>query len=166
MNDAGIGLTWLARENDLMWLGRDDRERRLIGYVFDAHAMQVDKQGVPYHRHLRQTADMVHPDLKLIAYAHDILEDTDTDPNDLYMAGFTPYEVNTIITLTKRWNESRLDYLLRVRRDADAVRVKLADTVSNLSRLSGLDKRTQDRLQSKYYETLTFLAGVTTPQGR
>jgi (p)ppGpp synthase/HD superfamily hydrolase len=161
MNDAGLGVNYGVMLHDTM-LVSDPREKRLIEFVFKAHAGQVDKVGAPYHRHLYRVARTVDPRLALVAYAHDILEDTKTTQADLYHVGFNPYEVNIITALTHRPNERNVDYLVRVKDHPDAVRIKVADLMDNISRnrMEGLDLATRDRLYSKYYTALLVLTDL------
>lgn len=134
------------------------RYRGLMERVFMAHRGQVDKQGVPYYKHLEQVASLVYVPLRLCAYAHDVLEDTDTTKQDLLEWGFSPHELKVLDLLTQPKNMDYRTYIYWMQQDSRAVAIKIADIVSNLSRVSTLDKATADRLQYKYYEALTLIA--------
>lgn len=139
-----------------------ERQRRLIRYVYAKHEGQIDKQGKPYHEHLLQVAMMVESHLRLSAYAHDVVEDTDATFGDLFEVGFTYGEIDVIDSLTRAPAEPHHDYLQRLIKSRGAVKIKIADVLSNVSRLSTLeDRETAKRLEKKYYYTLSFLAGVT-----
>lgn len=139
-----------------------EREQTALGFVYMAHEGQKDKTGHPYQEHLYRVAQLVPDHLKLSAYAHDVLEDTTTVEADLYNVGFNPWEVNLVKLLTHYPNERMSDYLLDVCSDSEAKRIKIADITDNLSRnrMEGLDEATQERLKSKYYKALCFLADV------
>jgi hypothetical protein len=55
-----------------------------------------------------------------------------------------------------------VDYLVRVKDHPDAVRIKVADLMDNISRnrMEGLDLATRDRLYSKYYTALLVLTDL------
>lgn len=126
-----------------------------------AHEGQVDKAGAPYFDHLGRVASRVWPlELKVVAYLHDILEDTDMTQAALLALGFPVYIVRAVESLTHRKNEPRCDYYKRI---ADygslAVAVKVADIEDNMdpTRLSQLDVATHDRLLRKYLDALAWL---------
>lgn len=81
-----------------------------------AHAGQIDKIGVPYTEHLKAVASMVtSEDEKVVAWLHDIIEDTPVGAQDLRSIGFPPYIVDAVILLTHAHNVSHEDYLVEIR---------------------------------------------------
>ena len=90
----------------------------------------------------------------VVSWLHDVLEDTTIKAKDLLSRGI-PYElVNTVEVLTRLDNESYLGYLLRVRKDWLARRVKLADLEHNISTSPGKHQR------DKYYLARFLLSVV------
>ncbi|MFH1790912.1 MAG: GTP pyrophosphokinase, partial [Candidatus Omnitrophota bacterium] len=82
---------------------------------------------------------------------HDVLEDTDVTVADMTEAGLPLYVVFIVEILTRRKEESYLDYILRVREDTIAVAVKIADIQHNLSTLE------QGNMKEKYFLALWIL---------
>lgn len=63
---------------------------------------------------------------------HDILEDTDTTPQELLDFGIEPEIVEAIIILTKKDNENYMDYIKRVAENSLARNVKMSDLKHNM----------------------------------
>lgn len=92
--------------------------------------------------------------LKIIANLHDILEDTSmTEP--VLRALFDDDIVDAVVALTKLENESRSDYLFRVKSNPLALKVKLCDSLSNLHHSM---KRNDMRRVRKYAEYIAYLS--------
>ena len=70
--------------------------------------------------------------LKIVAYLHDLLEDTSTSPSDLFAYGFSQEIVDAIVAISKIDGESLEDYYVRVVKNKLAFKVKIVDTLSNL----------------------------------
>jgi (p)ppGpp synthase/HD superfamily hydrolase len=90
-----------------------------------------------YSYHLKQVVDMVDSlygdddELKTIAWLHDVIEDTNATPPEIK----TEFGVGTmlsVLALTKVYGESYADYILKVKSNEDAIKVKIADTMCNL----------------------------------
>lgn len=124
-----------------------------------AHAGQVDKAGVAYICHPITVAGLMEtPEEKMVAYLHDVVEDTDVTLGDLERAGFSSTVLNAVNAITHREGESRADYLKRVKADPLARRVKLADLThnSNLSRIP--DPKEKDiKRREKYLKEMEYL---------
>ncbi len=69
------------------------------------------------------------------AWLHDVLEDTSLCSADLLNMGVSSYIVDAVLTLTKRKEESYLDYILNVSGHPVAREVKMADIRHNMSDL-------------------------------
>ena len=124
-----------------------------------AHAGQTDKGGNPYFLHLQAVASGVdHTEAKIVAYLHDICEDTPTSPEDLLAMGFTRRIVASVDILTKKDAISYEDYLKAVRSDSLARAVKLSDLKNNMdiSRIPSPTPADFERL-GKYQHALDFL---------
>lgn len=125
-----------------------------------AHKGQVDKAGAPYLDHLVTVAtNFTCEDLRhTVSLLHDILEDTSTTVEDLLAEGFPVVVVDAVSAITKRGGESYDDYLLRVKNNAIARDVKIADLTHNsqLSRLKNPSQSDYERVK-KYQNALAFL---------
>ena len=124
-----------------------------------AHEGQVDKGGNPYILHPQAVASSLDStENKIVAYLHDIVEDTDITLDDLEKMGFTYRIVNSIRILTKSKDISYDDYLKSVKKDSNAWRVKMADIKHNMdiSRISEPTAKDYARLE-KYKRALEFL---------
>lgn len=99
-----------------------------------AHRCQKDKAGMPYVMHpMRVAATFTDPQLVIIALLHDVLEDsTDITAEEIHDT-FGENILNTILALTRTKGEDYFDYIGRVRKDTDAVKVKLADLKDNMN---------------------------------
>ena len=123
-----------------------------------AHVGQVDKSGAPYIDHTsRIAAKMVEyygedADEVVVAWLHDVLEDTDLTVEDLRQKGCSEEQLDAIVALTHRPHEPNVDYLDRVKQNLIATRVKFGDIEDNTDpeRMAKLDEETQARLQKKY----------------
>jgi (p)ppGpp synthase/HD superfamily hydrolase len=69
---------------------------------------------------------------KVIALLHDILEDTVTSYDELLNL-FGPDVADAVLVLTRRKGESNETYIARVKKNPDAVKVKIADMCDNLA---------------------------------
>lgn len=125
-----------------------------------AHDGQVDKSGEPYIDHparvaagARERAPDSQADLaEAAAWLHDVVEDTETNLDDLAEQGFPGLIVAAVDALTRRPTEPPDAYYARVAADPIALVVKLADVADNSDpeRLVRLAPHTRDRLTAKY----------------
>ena len=132
-----------------------------ITVATEAHKDQVDKGGNPYILHPKAVADSLDStENKIVAYLHDVCEDTDITLDDLKDMGFTERIVNSVRILTKTDDISYDDYLKSVKKDSNAWHVKMADIRNNmdLSRIPNPTEKDFARLE-KYKKALAFLEG-------
>ena len=127
-----------------------------------AHSGQFDKGGSPYYQHPFAVADMCETeDEKIVAYLHDVVEDTNITLHDLHNFGFSGKIVSAVNAITKRKGEEYRDYLYRVKTNDIARVVKLADLRHN-SQLRRLNRDITDedlkRVQ-KYQNSINYLKG-------
>lgn len=118
----------------------------------NAHSGQYDKGGHPYIKHPETIASMVQTyNEKIVAWLHDVIEDTEWTLDDLIRVGFSLDIVDAVDAITKRKDENRLDYLNRVVTNPIARNVKIADLKHNmdLSRISKITNK--DRIRSYRY---------------
>lgn len=136
----------------------ESTEKSKATFVYERHKGQRDKAGESYYyAHLTPVALSVPNELMYAALAHDILEDTDTTVDDLRQAGFADREIAAIEAVTKTDDDSFNSYVEKVQRNPDAVVIKVADVMNNISRLHKLDQATQERLHKKYQKLLVAL---------
>lgn len=135
------------------------------GVAYGAHAGQLDKAGKPYILHPKYVADSVYSsEAKVLAWLHDVVEDTAVTLGDLLVAGFPQNVVSQVDALTHRNREPREEYYARVLAWPVATLVKLADVAHNSSpeRLAVLPEADQARLVRKYAKSYRILtSGMT-----
>lgn len=116
----------------------------------ERHFGQVDKAGQAYIQHpLRVMQNVLHPDAKIVAVLHDILEDTPTTTDELRAMGFQAHIIDAILALTKTAGENRFQAAQRTAKNAVACEVKLSDLHDNmdLSRLTTVTAKDRRRYQ-------------------
>lgn len=127
----------------------------------EAHRGQVDKAGHAYISHpARVAARLVgeHGD-QVVAWLHDVIEDSDFTADDLIRRGIDADLVHDVVLLTRQPGQSPADYYAGIRTSERALRVKRADIADNSDpeRLKLLDATTADRLRRKYAAALEAL---------
>ena len=124
----------------------------------EAHAGAVDKAGAFYIEHpARVAARMNTSEEKVVAWLHDVVEDTDVALEEIGRV-FGSEIMDAVDAVTHRKGESWADYLIRVKRNPVAKAVKIADLIdnSNLSRFEVVIAKDVKR-QAKYNRALYFL---------
>lgn len=137
--------------NKLLILAKETAEK--------AHEGQVDKGGKPYINHPIKVANSLNnKEQKIIAYLHDVLEDTEITKENLLELGLPQKIVHSIDVITKKENVSYDDYLNIVKSDINARTVKIADIKHNMdiSRIENPTKKDFDRIE-KYKRALKIL---------
>lgn len=146
-----------------------------LSLATEAHCGQFRRDGVtPYIEHPLAVADYVASKFsylvsaypldvfQAVAILHDVVEDTSVTLADIgkRLRSEFPNEhhhVNVIVdsveAITKRKGESQMSYLTRVKQDAVARVVKLADMAHNMSDLDPV----KDRKQLDKYEMSTYI---------
>ena len=95
-------------------------------------------------------------DMVAAAWLHDVVEDTPLTIADLRVAGISETVLSAVELLTKRDGEDYLTYLLRLKSDPIALKVKVEDIKHNMSTL---DKKKKKSMYEKYQLALYILAG-------
>ena len=124
-----------------------------------AHECQVDKAGQPYFLHVQAVADGVDTEeLKVIAYLHDVCEDTPFGIDDLTELGFPDEIVQSVRVLTRAQGTPYSEYIAAVKRDDNARKVRLSDLRHNMdiSRIPEPTDADYKRLE-KYQKALDYL---------
>ncbi|MEY3304216.1 MAG: HD domain-containing protein [Pseudanabaena sp.] len=130
-----------------------------IAIANQAHAGQLDKAGKPYILHpLTVMAQMDTLESKIVAVLHDAIEDSDLKIEDLVEQGFPEFITDAIAAITKLEGEPYEVYILRVKSNAIARKVKIADMTHNMdiSRISNPTEKDFQRLE-KYQKVLQEL---------
>ncbi len=133
--------------------------KKALNFAFRAHDGQYDRSGVPYIFHPYQVAQQAKDEISCAAaLLHDVVEDTDTTLDDLIAEGFPPRVTELVDLLTRRENENYFDYIRRLAKDPDAVKIKLADLAHNsdTSRLDSITEADLNRLE-KYKKARDIL---------
>ena len=135
---------------------------RAMQLAYNAHKGQVDKGGAPYIIHPLYVAEQMTDELStVVALLHDTVEDTAVTIKDIQNQGY-PYEVvEALALLTKPRNVSYMDYIVRIKTNVIATKVKIADLKHNmmLTRLVGVGVTEKDRIRiQKYAQALKYLS--------
>ena len=119
-----------------------------------AHFGQKRWNGDPYVTHPIRVAESFFregllmaevEDERVVAYLHDVVEDTDVTLDQLREFGFTETQVVAVDSVTKCEGESYLDFVLRAKKNPIGCRVKVADIRDNMSDLPDPPPRRQLR---------------------
>lgn len=138
---------------------------KMLVLATNRHAGQFDRGGNPYILHPLKVMYYLKSndeELQCIALAHDLVEDTDTTYTELREMGFTDRIIEGIAALTKVPGESYDEYKVRVKANADAVKVKMADLRHNtdVRRLKGVTDRDLARMEKyhRFYMELQLIS--------
>ncbi|MEO5329372.1 MAG: GTP pyrophosphokinase [Magnetococcus sp. THC-1_WYH] len=97
------------------------------------HAGQVDRAGNPYILHpLRLMMQLDEVSSQIIALLHDVVEDTPVTLDDLRQEGFSEEIITALDLLTHRPEDSYEAYILRLKPNTIARRIKLLDLIDNM----------------------------------
>ena len=124
-----------------------------------AHKGQVDKSGERYINHPVAVATSLFTEKeKAVALLHDVIEDTKITEEDLVNLGIPIDVVEAVKCLSKEANIDYFDYLQRVKVNALARAVKIADLTHNmdLSRLKHITNKDLIRYE-KYKKAMSFM---------
>lgn len=165
----GMGEAGLVYDADRMqvWSGPDEyghikpRMELALRIAMEAHMDQIDKGGEPYIFHPLRVAERVAGNReKTVAFLHDVIEDSEQHTiESLTEVGFPEDITDALDALTKREREPYKDYLARVRSNALATVVKIADLGDNvdISRLHGPPGKDDLARLDKYKYELKYL---------
>lgn len=133
----------------------DELLKKAEAFAEEKHAGQVDKAGTPYIEHPRAVAAMLDStEEKVVAFLHDVVEDTDTTVDDV-RDEFGDEIADAVDVITHRDGVSYMDYVRSIWKNSLARKVKLADLTHNmdLSRLDYVteaDKRRVEKYKKAY----------------
>jgi len=132
---------------------------KAIAIATEAHADQKDKAGESYIRHPLWVMEQMETDEeKIVAVLHDTVEDTGITLKKLTAEGFSTQIIEAVDCLTRRKGEIYMDFIRRLKPNALARKVKIADLKHNmdLGRVKELDEKMLS-LQKRYKKTLAEL---------
>ncbi len=132
---------------------------RAIALAAQYHEGQTDKGGRPYVFHpLRLMLKALTEQEQIAAVLHDTIEDTDLTLDDLRQEGFSDEIVEAIDRLSRREDETYHEFILRIKENRLAARVKILDLQDNmdLTRIKKPSEKDQKRLL-KYSRALDTL---------
>ncbi len=124
-----------------------------------AHNGQMDKGGEPYIFHSIRVANKCsNIEEKIVAYLHDVIEDTNISSDDLLSQGFPQKIVEAVVSVTKKRGENYEDFIKRCGSNPIGRQVKLRDLEDNMdmSRLKMIKEEDVARL-NKYREAYGYL---------
>lgn len=136
-----------------------DLTKRAMIICFEAHRYQKDKSGLPYVFHPFHLAEQMETEEEIcVALLHDVVEDSDYTFADLENAGFPLSVLEALKLMTHDPAVPYLDYVLQIRSNSIARKVKMADLLhnSNLSRLNQITDTDRER-RSKYLKAMELL---------
>ena len=136
---------------------------KAISVALEAHENIVTRSGRPYILHpLRLMLQMDSEEEMITAVLHDVVEDSEFTLDDLAAMGFPDPVLDALALLTHDKEKSSYEnYILALKQNPLAVRVKLADLTHNMDirRLpTPLRRRDLDRL-AKYRRAWKTLTG-------
>lgn len=108
--------------------------KKALFIMLSGHYGQKDKAQEAYFYHPITVATMLqHCQMEVIltALLHDVLEDSDFSAEDLRNAGFPQSLIEAVEAMTKAHHESKTSYLMRVKLNPIALKVKTADAYHN-----------------------------------
>lgn len=132
---------------------------RAIALAAQYHEGQTDKGGRPYIFHpLRLMLKALTEDEQIVAVLHDTIEDTDLTLDDLRRDGFSSEIVEAVDRLSRRDDETYHEFILRIKENRLAARVKILDIQDNmdLTRIKKPSDKDRKRLE-KYSRALDTL---------
>ena len=133
--------------------------KKAIRLIFQAHAGQTDKAGLPYVTHPLHVAESMEDEITCTAaLLHDVVEDTAYTFEDLARMGFNEEVLEILRLLTHDPSVPYLEYVRSIAGNKKAARVKMADLLHN-SDLTRIDHVTEKDLQriEKYKQAMEIL---------
>lgn len=119
----------------------------------------MDKGGVPYFSHPARVANRCQTEEeKIVAYLHDVIEDTYVTSDLLKEMGFSPTIIEAVLSVTKKEDESYDDFVARAKKNPIGRMVKIHDLEDNMDirRLDELSDESVGRLR-KYLTAYHYL---------
>mgnify|MGYP004686075227 FL=1 len=134
--------------------------KKALKLCFEAHKNQTDKSGLPYVFHPFHVAEqMTGEKTTIVALLHDVIEDTSYTLQDLRNLGFDEDVLGALELMTHDKNVPYIDYVAKIKGNAIAKTVKLADLSHNsdLTRLDEINEAALNRVE-KYKAAIKLLS--------
>lgn len=134
--------------------------KKALKLCFEAHKNQADKSGLPYVFHPFHVAEqMTDEKTTIVALLHDVIEDTSYTLQDLRNLGFDEDVLGALELMTHDKNVPYIDYVAKIKGNAIAKTVKLADLSHNsdLTRLNEINEAALNRVE-KYKAAIKLLS--------
>ncbi len=136
-----------------------EKTKKALKLCFDAHKDQVDKSGIPYVFHPFHLAEQMEDELTtVVALLHDVVEDSDYTLEDLAAMNFGNDVMEALALLTHDDDTLYMDYVLKIRENPVAKKVKLADLQHNsdATRMESMTEKDLER-REKYMKAMELL---------
>ncbi len=127
-----------------------------------AHSGQVDRGGAPYILHPERVASKCsNTDEKIVAYLHDVIEDTNVTTDELLSHGFPEGIIEAILSVTRKKEENYEDFIKRCGANKIGRQVKIHDLEDNMdtTRLISLSQEDIKRIE-KYKKAYEYLINL------
>ena len=137
--------------------------KKALNLAFEAHKDMRDKSGMPYVFHPFHLAEQMETEDEIVvALLHDVVEDTWRTFDDIRAWGFSETVIKALTLLTHEEGVPYLEYVARLKDNAIARIVKLADLRHNsdLTRLDVVDDWALARVR-KYAAAISLLTDET-----
>jgi (p)ppGpp synthase/HD superfamily hydrolase len=110
------------------------------------------------YAHTLRVVAMSKTDMEaVVAYLHDVVEDSAVTLPDLGDLGFDSYVIHAVDAITRRDTETYAEYIVRLgETNTVATAVKIADLRDHLQERATL----KESLKARYDKAMTYLAGV------
>ena len=106
---------------------------KAITIACEAHQGQSSINGEPYILHpLRLLIKAKSNEERIIAILHDVIEKTNISLADLKNKGFDQNIISSIDSLSRRRNESYIEYIERLMQNKISAKIKLLDLADNI----------------------------------
>ncbi len=133
--------------------------QRALEIAVQAHRDQREKNGMPYVLHpIRLMMAVENEHAQIAALLHDVVEDTAVTMDELVAEGFANEVIVALRLLTHDDGSPYDEYIERIRHNAIARKVKMADLTDNMNikRIPGLKQKDLDRLEKYHRSYLTL----------
>jgi len=136
-----------------------DLIEKSLEIALKAYKGQKDKAGETYILHpLRLMAKVTSVEEKSVALLHDVIEDSEFTAEDLLSEGIPSEIVFAVQAMTKADGENYEAFILRVKDNPLAARIKCLDIEDNINvlRLNAISQKDLDRV-AKYHKAWSVL---------
>ena len=133
--------------------------KKAMKLCFEAHKEQCDKSGIPYVFHPIHLAEQMDDEYTtVVALLHDVMEDSAFTLEDLRQMGYPEAVLEALVLMTHADDVPYMDYVAKIKGNAVAKKVKLADLRHN-SDTTRLDEITEKALARvvKYKQAIALL---------